>query len=521
MRRTASILLLTSLLSPLAPLAAQSVDLEMVSRIREEGLRHSQALEVAEYLTDVIGPRLTGSPSLKQANEWTRKKLEEWGLSNAHLEGYEFGRGWTFSRSAVHMVKPQATPILALPKAWTPGTNGPVRAQVMRVDIKSDADFDKYRGKLAGKILLVDDAKDLAYAEVEPRRFTDQQLDDLVPYEIPSDPQDRKEAMRRWNFRKPLIDFLTQEKALATVEPSARGWGIVRVGRGGSYKPGENTGPLALVMAAEPYNRIVRLLDKGQEVELEIDVKADFIDDDLNAYNTIAEIPGTDKKDEVVMVGAHLDSWHGGTGATDNAAGVAIMMEAMRILKALDVKPRRTIRIALWTGEEQGLDGAEAYVNKNFGYHKDPKDPQQRDLPSYLRTEWGELVTRPGHSKLSAYFNMDNGTGKVRGIYAQSNAAVVPIFESWLEPLHDLGATTVTSRDTGATDHVPFDRAGLPAFQFIQDEIDYTAKTHHSNMDTFDHLEPADLKQAAVVVANFLYDTAMRNEKLPRKALPK
>lgn len=500
------------------PAAAESVDLEMVTRIREEGFRRSRAVEVLSHLTNVIGPRVTGSPAMKEANEWTRKKLDEWGLSKARLEPYEFGRGWTFSRSAVHMVRPQQVPLTALPKAWTPGTEGPVRGVAMRVDLKTEADMERYRGKLAGKILFLEGLK-VPTVRDEPRHFSDGELADLATYDIPDDPEDSPEYARRWGMRKKIREFLVKEKAVATVDPSSRGKNVVRVGSGGSYKPGEDPGVPALTMAVEPYNRVVRLLESGQEVEIEIDVQARFHDEDTKAYNTIAEIPGTDKKDEVVIVGAHLDSWHGATGATDNAAGVAMMMEAVRILKALGVKPRRTIRIALWSGEEQGLYGAEAHVAQHFGtwsgYAKQP------DLPTDMVTDKGELVLKPGHAKLSAYYNLDNGAGKIRGIYAQSNAAVAPIFEAWLRPLHDLGAATVTLRDTDHTDHVPFDAVGLPGFQFIQDELDYTAFTHHTNIDTYERVEPQDLKQAAVVVATFLYHSAMRPELLPRKALPK
>lgn len=512
------VFLIAGLVLPMegSPAWAEPVDLEMVTRIREEGFRNSQAVEVAAHLTNVIGPRLTGSPAMKEANEWTRKKLAEWGLANARLEPYEFGRGWSFTRSAVHMVRPQQVPLTALPKAWTPGTGGPVRGLAMRVDLSTEADLELHRGKLAGKILFLEGLKVPAVRE-EPRRFSESELAELAEYEIPGQEENR-DYSRRFGMRRKIREFLVQEKVAATVDPSSRGLNVVRVGSGGSYRPGEDPGVPALMMAVESYNRVVRLLDAGQEVEIEVDVQSRFHDEDTKAYNTIAEIPGTDKKDEIVIVGAHLDSWHGATGATDNAAGVAMMMEAVRILKALEVKPRRTIRIALWSGEEQGLYGAEAHVAQHFGtwsgYAKQP------DLPTDMIADKGELKLKPAHAKLSAYYNLDNGAGKIRGIYAQSNAAVAPIFADWLRPLHDLGATTVTLRDTDHTDHVPFDQVGLPGFQFIQDELDYTAFTHHTNIDTYERLVPEDLKQAAVVVATFLYHTAMRSELLPRKALP-
>jgi Zn-dependent M28 family amino/carboxypeptidase len=238
-------------------------------------------------------------------------------------------------------------------------------------------------------------------------------------------------------------------------------------------------------------------------------------------YNTIAEIPGTDKKGEAVMLGAHMDSWHAGTGATDNAAGVAAMMEAVRILKTLDVRPRRTIRIALWSGEEQGLLGSRAYVRDHLASRPEPKDPAQQELPSFLRKPTGPLTVKPEHAKFSVYFNMDNGTGRIRGIYAQENAAVVPIFETWLKPLADLGATTVTMRNTMGTDHTSFDAVGLPGFQFIQDDVEYSARSHHSNADVYERLQREDLIQASIVIATFVYHTAMRDRLLPRKPMPK
>ncbi len=305
------------------------------------------------------------------------------------------------------------------------------------------------------------------------------------------------------------------------MEASARAHGIVRVTSGGSHEPEEGAGVPALVMAREHYNEIVRRLDAGRPVEVEVDVAARFHEDDTRAYNTVAEIPGTDKKGEIVMAGAHLDSWHASTGATDNAAGVAVVMEAVRILKALGVKPRRTIRVALWTGEEQGLVGSVAYVKQHFATRPETTDPEQKKLPERFRDDTWPLQLKPEHGKLSAYFNLDNGTGKIRGIYTEENAGVRPIFEAWLAPFADLGANTVTLRRTGGTDHMPFDQVGIPGFQFIQDEIEYGSRTHHTHLDDYDHLRREDLMQASVVMASFLYHTAMRPELLPRKPLPR
>lgn len=524
MARTLLILAAAALLT--LPLSAQEpVDLSMVTRIREEGFQRSQVLETVRHLTDVIGPRLTGSPQMKEANEWTRRRLEEWGLSNAHLEPYDFGRGWSFSRTAVHMVRPRQAPLFALPKAHTPGTAGPVRGTVMIVSLEKEADLETWRGKLAGKILLLDEVRDLSKPdEVEAREHSADDLRKLTRFEIPEDTnrvESRKRGLERARLRRQLNEFLVEEKVLATLSVSSRGWGVVRATRGGSYEPGQSAGVPALVLAPETYNPLLRLVEKGQEVELEIEVEARFHDEDRKAYNTVAEIPGTDRGGEIVLAGAHLDSWHGGAGATDNATGSAVVMEAMRILKALNVKPRRTIRVALWSGEEQALLGSGAYVTEHFGSWSGPEDPEFRSL--LPRNYWGgegKLSLLPGHAKLSAYFNLDNGSGRIRGVYAQGNAAIRPIFEAWLAPFHDLGADTVTLRGTDNTDHESFLDVGLPGFQFIQDELDYSARTHHSNLDVYDHVDREALMQSSVVLASFLYHAAMRPERLPRGPLP-
>jgi carboxypeptidase Q len=502
--------------------AEEPVDLSMMTRIRDEGFRRSQVMDTLYHLTDVIGPRLTGSPQLKQANEWTRGQFESWGLVNAHLEGYPFGRGWSFSACEVRMVSPRQVPIFAVPRAWTPGTKGPVKGEALRVTFDSEKDLEEYKGKLAGKILFVDEAQELkAPEDPEPERFSADQLEKLGVFEIPEEGRNfRQMGIKRWRLRKAVNDFLVKEKAVAIVEASARLNGIVRVTGGGSWEPKENVGVPVLVIGAESYNQILRLLEDDKRVELEIDVKARFHDDDLQAYDTVAEIPGTDMADELVMAGAHLDSWHAGTGATDNGAGSAVVMEAARILKALGVKPRRTIRFALWTGEEQGYLGSIAYAKNHFATRPESTDPAQKELPERFREETWPLTLKPEHAKIAAYFNLDNGSGKVRGVWAEENTAVKPIFEAWLAPFADLGATTVSLNPTGGTDHVVFDDLGLPGFQFIQDELDYTSQTHHTNLDTYDHLKREDLMQASVLMAAFIYDAAMRPEPLPRKPLP-
>jgi carboxypeptidase Q len=502
--------------------AEEPVDLSAMTRIRDEGLHRSQVMDTLFHLTDVIGPRLTGSPQLKEANEWTRGQFESWGLANAHLEGYPFGRGWSFSACEVRMVSPRQVPIFALPEAWTPGTRGPVRGEALRVTLDSETDFAQYRGKLAGKVLLVNSAREFKEPEdPQLQRYSREQLDGLMEFEIPGEARDRRKwAVERWRLHRALNEFLVKEKAAAVIETSNRLNGIIRVTGGGSWEPGVSVGVPTLVIAAEPYNQILRLLDDGKPVELEVDVKARFHDDDLQAYDTVAEIPGTDKADELVMAGAHLDSWHGGTGATDNAAGSAVVMEAARILKALGVKPRRTLRFVLWTGEEQGYLGSMAYARNHFATRPENKDPGQKDLPERYRDETWPLTLKPEHAKVAAYFNLDNGTGKVRGIWTEENAGVKPIFEAWLAPFADLGATAVSPRASGGTDHVTFDRLGLPGFQFIQDDLDYETRTHHTHLDTYDHLKREDLMQASVILAAFLYDAAMRPEPLPRKPLP-
>jgi hypothetical protein len=508
-------------LSPAVELSQEPVDLAMVTRIREEGFRNSKVMETVAYLTDVLGPRLTGSPQMKKASEWTRQQLAASGLVNARLERWgPFGRGWSFERASVHMVSPLSTPVIALPKAWTPGTAGPVRGPVTKVKLTTQSDLDKNKGKLAGRIVFLSSARTL-YAPTKPlvSRYTDEELEELAQFPVPSrfdGALDRDLPPPRTRFQQKLAEFLAAEKVLATVEPSPRDGGLVQVSGGGSREKGDNPGVPALVMAAEHYNRIARLLDADTDVELELDVRTTFYEENEgNTENTVAEIPGTDAAPELVMLGAHLDSWHGGTGATDNAAGVAVAMEAVRILKALNVRPKRTIRIALWSGEEQGLLGSRAYVREHFAAPAEERGTASRSRGA------GRLVFKPEYEKLSAYFNIDGGTGKVRGIYTEDNVGAAPIFEAWLAPFANLGARTVTNRGTRGTDHRSFDAVGLPAFQFIQDDVDYVTRTHHTSMDVYDRLQREDLIQASVILASFVYHAAMREERFPRKPVPK
>jgi hypothetical protein len=524
--RIAAVLLISSLFfgPPSSVVAQERIDYDMVTRIRQEGFRRSQVMETASAITDGIGARLTGSPNMKKANEWTRDKLAEWGLANSHLESWgPFGRGWTYESVSVRMISPDDAELLALPKAWSPGTNGPIRGKVVLAKLTAVEDFEKQRGKLAGRIVLTDEMREVKPQEKPAlERYDDKKLEELWEYGAPAlrSPYPPDEFRRRRDFRRALNKFLEEEKPLAVIDPGALDGGTFRVQQGGSWKKDEAIGVPALVMSVEHYGRIARLLAQKRDVELELDVRTRFFDDDPMSYNTIAEIPGTDRNGQIVMLGGHLDSWHGGTGATDNAAGCAVAMEAVRILKALDARPRRTIRIALWSGEEQGLLGSEAYVMEHFASRPVPSDPKQREDFS-LRRSTAPLTVKPDHAKLSAYFNVDNGTGKIRGIYAQENAAVVPIFEKWLEPLKDLGATTVTMRNTRGTDHESFDAVGLPAFQFVQDEVEYETRTHHTNQDVYERLQADDLIQASVVLATFVWQAAERDERLPRKPMPR
>jgi len=529
-RRLAAILLSSALfaLGCKTAFAQEKVDLDTITRIRYEGFHNSKIMEIASGLMDGIGERLTGSPNMKEANEWTRDQLTQFGLVNAHLEPWSpFGRGWANEYINVRMVSPDISPLIAYAKAWTPGTNGAVRGQVVRVNIRTPQDFARYKGKLAGKIVLFGEDPEIK-PSVEPlsERYNEKSLAEIEQYEIPGERNEARfqEFRRRARFLREVNKFFDAEKPLAIIDHSrgAIGGGTVFVQQGGSYKEGETVGTPQITVAQEHWNRIARLLAEKKDVELELNVKNNFYDDAGTQWDTIAEIPGTDKKDEVVMLGAHLDSWHAGTGATDNGAGTIVMMEAVRILKALGIRPRRTIRIGLWSGEEQGLLGSQWYVAHHFGSRPPYKDPERKGDPTVIRRDAGPMSIKEGEqSKVSAYFNVDNGTGKIRGVYMQENAAVEPIFEAWMKPFHDLGMDTLTMRNTGGTDHLSFDAVGIPGFQFIQDPVEYETRTHHSNMDLYDRLQPEDLKQAAVIVASFVFLAAQRDQMFPRKPIEK
>ena len=574
---------------------AKAVD--AVARIRDEGLNHSQAMQILSHLTEVIGPRLTGSPNLKRANEWTRDTLASWGLTNAHLEAWgPFGRGWSLKRFSAQIVEPQTIPLIGCPNAWSPGFDRPFVGDVVFFDVRTNADFEQYKGKLSGAIVLASPLR-----EIQPRfeplatRLQETNLLGLANAAPPPAPVARANstgggprrsgpgAMARTKpndgpgnnadtatnappsatapagrraaagarGRPPqarYLSFLAKEGAALVVNASS-------LGDGGTYfvaaasAPAPDVGaafsltntprvwatnapaiPPQITLATEDYNRMVRMTQQGLKLKMAVDLQVQFHPDDVMSYNTVADIPGDGLRDEIVMLGAHLDSWHAGTGATDNAVGVAAVMEAVRILKALNLQSRRTIRIGLWSGEEQGLLGSKAYVAEHFGYYtntpptrplRSPKeqadDPSVTERSATNSAPVRRLIRQQDYDKLSAYFNLDNGAGRIRGIYMQGNEALRPLFRSWLEPFRDLAAETITVSNTAGTDHQSFDAVGLPGFQFIQDPLDYGSRAHHSNEDVLDRILPEDLKQIAVILAAFAYDAANLDQKLARK----
>jgi carboxypeptidase Q len=514
--------------------AAEIVDTATVSRIIDEGMNRSQVMETLSWLTDVCGPRLTGSPGYKKAAKWAKEKIESWGLQNAHLEGWgPFGRGWSVTRYSAHMTSPQSAPLLSFPKAWSPGTGGTVKGKVVNLDAKTDSALDLFRGTLKGKFVLIGDPVQVKpHFEPLATRQNDSTLLQLANADArPPRRGDRRRPERTWDpmveYRK--LEMCLKEGAAAILTPSRGDEGTIFVQaatvpehpdtpftrRRRVYDRESPAMSPQVAVAAEHYNRIVRILAKGENVELEMNLSvATTLEDSV--YNVIAEIPGSDLKDEIVMIGAHLDSWHGGSGATDNGTGVATCMEAVRLLKKLELKPRRTIRIGLWGAEEQGLLGSRAYVKQHLGERAAQQGESERgsgDPPPLLSD-------RPDAERFSAYFNNDNGTGKVRGVYMQGNEALRPIFRAWLAPFRAMGASTLSLSNTGGTDHTSFDAIGLPGFQFIQDDIEYFTRTWHSTMDLYDRAIEDDLKEASVIMATFAYNAAMRDEKIPRKPRP-
>jgi hypothetical protein len=520
----------------LAQAPAERLDYATIAQIRDEGLNRSQVMDHISWLSDVYGPRLTGGPGIMQASDWAIRKFNEWGLVNAHRETWPFGKGWSLVRFSAQMIEPQVQPLIGFPGSWTPGTKGTVTADVVRVQIDSDADFEQYRGKLAGKIVLTQPARPVAMLDgLIVHRMSDKDFAEAATTPIPqprgrggrgrgATDEDTTAAGRggAQAFAARVAQFYKSEGVVATfnrgsdtvttsigsdlsAQQQRTDGGTVFPTGNGSRGTDAGSGLPSVTLAVEHYNRMVRVLAKGIPVKVELNIETKFHDETTpNGFNTIAEIAGTDPvlRDEVVMLGAHFDSVAAATGATDNATGSAAMMEAMRILKAVGAKPRRTIRVALWGGEEEGLLGSRAYVRDHFG------DP-------------ATMTLKPDHAKLAVYFNSDNGTGRVRGIWLQGNMAVRSIFEQWISPLSDLGVVATGPRSVTSTDHVAFDAVGLPAFQFMVDRLEYNSRTHHSNMDFYDRVQRDDMVQQATVVAVFAYNAAMRPEKLPRKPLPK
>jgi carboxypeptidase Q len=542
---------------------------DVLDRIKDEGMNRSQIMQTLGYLSDVIGPRLTASPGMKRGNDWTRDTLAKWGMQNAHLEAWgPFGRGWTLKKFYAVVDGPTAFPMIAYPKAWSPGTDTLFTAQtipgkkgakattampagtaytseVVRFTATKEDELDQYKGKLRGKIVLVGPLREIkAHFEGEGNRYTEKELLPLAdapdpasirrpaPTASPNPAVNNFITAQQWNNRR--MRFLSEEGAAILIDGGRGDGGTIFVQQATAVQPAPGpagspaptpvrlydktaTIPIQISAAGEHFNRLARMIDAGEKPTMTVDLAVQYQDDDLNGYNTVAEIPGTDKADEIVMLGGHLDSWQGGTGATDNGAGCAVMMEAMRIIQTLGLKPRRTIRIGLWTGEEQGLLGSRQYVAKHFGYFGDTPPPVFNTGGFGAPQTPQKLTKLPEYDKLSAYFNIDNGTGKIRGVYMQGNDNVRPLFRTWLTPYKDMGATTLSLANTGGTDHLAFDAIGLPGFQFIQDEIEYNTRTHHSNMDVFDRIQGDDMKQMSIILAGFVYQAAMMDDKLPKK----
>ncbi|MFZ1700101.1 MAG: M20/M25/M40 family metallo-hydrolase [Pyrinomonadaceae bacterium] len=556
-RRVLGVFVLYALLIPTVAFGQTSVYTAPqadIDKIKNEGMNNSEVMKTLGYLTDVIGSRLTGSPNLKRANEWTRDTMAKWGMQNAKLEAWgPFGRGWALKEFQAEIVDPQTIPVAAFPKAWSPSTKGKITGEVVFLEINSDADFAKYRGQLKGKIVMMSQPRDIA-ADFDGMgsRLNEEELLALANAPDPNAPRpagapqggapqftpQMMERLQRFALGLKAMNFLLEEGAAVAVDNSRAGSGGTIFVQGADVAQEVPANPIEIftrrdrlspqqkaaeakmipqmVVATEDYNRIARMIQQGVKPKMTVNIQTQYYDDDPMAYNTVAEIPGTDPtlKSQLVMLGGHIDSWHSGTGATDNGAGVAVAMEAARIIIASGLKPRRTIRVGLWSGEEQGLFGSSNYVKQHFGEMKGGGNIFGIPEPNAKKPE---LIKGADYDNLSAYYNLDNGTGKIRGVYMQGNSAVRPYFAAWLAPFADMGARTLTLSNTGGTDHLAFDGIGLPGFQFIQDGIEYDTRTHHSNQDVFDRIQAADMKQAATIMAAFVYQTAMMDEKMPRK----
>ncbi len=509
-----------ALLLLLIPAVFFAQEASIIQQIKKEGIENSQVMDIAFHLTEKSGPRLMNSPGYYRAMDYSINQLKDWGIENVIKDEWgNFGKGWDLKKFYIAMKSPWYKPLIAFPKAWTSGTSGLKTAGVILIDPEADSTalINKYRGKLTGKILAMDK---LIHYELDDKadlvRYTKAELESMGSIQLNKKKADTTGMAERttkmiqsWRDARKKAEVLEnlarEERAVAIVSSSPRNHdGTVFVQQGGAHSMEAPENFLDIALALEDYNMIVRLVRANDPVELDLEVASQFYKDKEKGYNVIGEITGTDPKlkDEVVMIGGHLDSWQGSVGATDNAAGSAVMMEAMRILKKINIKPKRTVRIGLWGGEEQGIYGSRGYVSKTFANRED-------------------MYLKKAHEKFNVYFNLDNGTGRINGIYLQENQSANDLMKKWLAPFEDLGATTITAGNTGATDHLSFDGVGLPGFQFIQDEVEYNSRTHHSNMDSYDHLVEEDLKQAATVIAGLVYQAAMSDQKVPRKELPK
>ncbi|HEY6916835.1 MAG TPA: M20/M25/M40 family metallo-hydrolase [Allosphingosinicella sp.] len=514
MRGVLGFILLATVSSP-----AVSADPQTVNRIVDQAMNHGQVIETTAYLTDRIGGRLTNSPAMREAEKWTEAKFKEWGLKNVHKEGFDFGRGWWIESASVKMVAPRALTLRSIPIAWTPGTNGTLSAPIIVAPMSDEDHFDKWKGKLAGKIVLVTfpeapkDATEPAFERLDAAA-----IGKMDEYRQPkTDGDGLKRRVERRTFPQKLDAFLKAEGAVAWARMSRREDGLLH-GEGYTHAAGDTPALPGVEIAAEDYRRLARLAKTGP-VTLEMASNVHFDDSDTNAYNIFADITGSDPKAGYVMAGAHLDSWVAADGAADNAAGSAVVMEAARILQSLGVKPKRTIRFALWSAEEQGLQGSLAYVDQHLA-KRPPSTGELAAAGRYGTISNYPVTPLPGFKDMAAYFNIDNGGGKLRGVFAEGNFAAVPVLKEWLSPLASLGASSVVAAPTGGTDHVGLAALGLPAFQFIQDPLDYESTVHHSDADTFDHLRPQDLRQAAAVLAAVLMSAADSDKAIPRNVLP-
>ena len=498
-------------LVPTPAVAQEPVYWDVIDRIRSEGFENPQVMDNAGYLADVIGPRLTGSPNMRQAQEWAMARMTEFGLSRVQKEPWgDETVGWEVQRVSVHMTAPDYQMVIAYPLALTPGTQGPVVTNAVIATIRSPEDLGRYRGRLNGAIVLatppmptsprfVQDA--FRHNEESLGVFETEGIDLLIRRHARGQPD--QSTFRREGISDAEVEEFYKSEGVAVVLTASIGSDGTVYATGHPITRNDRTragveGVLpTLAVATEHYNRIYRILERGLTVTMDVEVRVGYDESDERGYNVIAEIPGTDLADEVVMIGAHLDSWHTGTGATDNASGVSVVLEAMRILKAIGVQPRRTIRVALWSQEEMGHSGSRGYVRSHFGGE-----------------EGGP--TTPDYDRFAAYFNMDNGTGQFRGVHIQGNTQSTPILEAWMRPFQDLGMETISQFSNTGTDHLSFIRVGLPGFQFLQDRIDYRARSHHFNMDLYDRLLPRDLMINSVVMASFAYHAAMRDGTFPR-----